>query len=106
MGTGAGTELFATGWMPEVGCGPSYIVDVPFEIGQLGEFLGFLQEGVVTSGLYDPSLVEGKGTEGTAAKAAPGTNQTESDFFQGRDTSFAFIGRMVGSGVGQGKHPV
>jgi hypothetical protein len=60
----------------------------------------------VTAGLHDPSLVEGKGTEGTSPEAAPGTDQTESDFFQGRDTPFAFIGRMVGPGVGQGEHPV
>ena len=72
-------ELLVTGGTPEFGSGASDVVDVAFEIGIFQAGLSLIEDGLVTAGLDNPSLVEGQGAEIAVAKTAPVGSEAEFD---------------------------
>ncbi len=64
-------------------------MDIAFEIRILRHLFSFFENGIMTSGLKDPSLMKGQRTEITAAKAATVARQTEFDLFQSRDPALS-----------------
>lgn len=51
--------------------------------------------------LHSASLMEGQRTEIAPAEAAPVADQGKFDFTDGGDAAFFFIGRMIGTHIGQ-----
>ena len=40
-GTGAGCQLLFTGWLPEIGSGAAYVMNIALKLGILSQQLGF-----------------------------------------------------------------
>src|SRR5699024_11572995 len=94
-------QLLLAGWMAEISGRPAHIMDISFEIRFFGKSYSLLQYGFMASGLYDPSLMKSQGTEIAASKASPVAGNTEPYLFHGRNLSFLFIHRMIGSHIGK-----
>ena len=94
-------ELLVTGGTPEFGSGASDVVDVAFEIGIFQAGLSLIEDGLVTAGLDNPSLVEGQGAEIAVAKTAPVGSEAEFDLAESRDAAIFLIGGVIGAHKGQ-----
>ena len=87
--------------MPEIGRWSAYIVDIALKIFAFRQSCCFFYNGFMTSGLYDPSLMEGQGTETASAEASPIAHQTELNFHNSRHAAEGFIRRMIISHIRQ-----
>ncbi len=65
-------QLLFTGRGAEIGGGPSYIMDITFEILILYDLPRLFQNGFVAAYLDDPALVEGERTETALLRNIPG----------------------------------
>ena len=69
VGTGSRLQLLFAGGRPKIGSRPAHIMDITLEIRFSGKDFCLLQNGLMASGLDDPSLMEGQGTETASPKA-------------------------------------
>ena len=83
--TGPLCQLLFTGREPEVCRGAPHIMDIPLKVRLLCQRFRLPEQGLMASGLYDPSLVEGQGAETAGSKAAPVADQAELDLTNCRD---------------------
>ena len=88
-------QLFSTGRMTEVCSRTTNIVNISFESGKLRNNLRFTQNRFVTTSLDNTALMCMDCAEGTATKATTTAYNTKLYFFQSRDTTVCFIGRMA-----------
>ena len=94
-------ELLVTGGTPEFGSGASDVVDVALEVGIFQAGLSLIEDGLVTAGLDNPSLVEGQGAEIAVAKTAPVGSEAEFDLAERRDAAVFLIRGVIGAHEGQ-----
>ena len=81
-------------------------MDIALKFRVPGKLLCLLQNRIVASGLDDTALMEGQGTEITAAKAAPVADQAVFHLVDGRNAAQSLIGGMIGAHIGKIIHVV
>ena len=86
-GAGSLCHLLFAGREPEIGRRAAHIVDIALKIRLLRQKLCLLHNGFMASGLDDPPLMEGQGTEAAAAEAAPVADQAELHLTDGRNAA-------------------
>ena len=72
-------QLLLAGGLAEISSGTAHIMDIAFKIGIPDQKPCLCKDGFVASDLDGSSLVEGKGAEAAAAKAASVADQGEFD---------------------------
>ena len=87
-------ELFLTRWLSEICCGTTHIVNITLELRIICHSGSFFDQGLMTSGLKNSSLMKSQGAEITAAKAPSVACQAELDFFQCRNSAQLLIHGM------------
>ena len=94
-------KLLFTGRMTKISGRSSYIVDISFKIRIFRHPRSFFQNGFMTSGLKDPSLMKGQRTEIAASEAASVAGQAEFDLLQCRNSAIFLIHWMILSCIGK-----
>ena len=72
-------HLFLTGRMSEIRRRSSHIMDISFKLLLLCDLLRFFYQRIMTSHLYDSSLVEGQCTEAASSETPAAAGQAETD---------------------------
>ena len=101
VGTNPLCHLLFAGRVTKICCRAAHIVNIPLKVRLLSITFGFPQNGPVTSGLDNPSLMKSQSAEITAAKAAPVAGDTELNLFNSRNFPLLFIHGMICSHIRQ-----
>ena len=94
-------KLLLAGGLSKISSWATNIMNITFEFRIFYENFGLIYNRLLTSGLYNSTLMESQSTEITSTKAAPIAYKREFHLSQGRDSTFAFIHRMIFSGIRQ-----
>ena len=87
--------------MTEVGRGAAHVVNIALKAWQLGNNFGLANNGFMTAGLNNSSLMGMNGAEGAAAKAAATADNAKLHLLQCRYTALGVVAGMPLAHIGQ-----